>query len=423
MSNYRNIIYQKDDLQIEVKKEDGSYRFFLSNDQIANLFQKDKSNMNKCIKKLFTQGILNKNSVSVKFTTTARDGKNYEVEFYSLDVVLELDRILKSNEGIKLKQYLEENYSQNYEIEPLKDEEVIIYNNGDISIDVRVSPEEETVWLSQDEICILFDISQSTVSEHINNILSGASFEENRTYRNFRYVAPKVQYLKELKVNKIEGKRIVNRTVTYYNLDMILAIGYRVKTTKASIFRSWVSNILSPYLLKGYVINPKRVLSHPESLQSISKKLDSLQVGINQLLENKDDETLIEKGQYFDAYLKIVDIFQSANKEIIIVERYFDDEGLKLLSKSKPNIIRKVFLSKPNQLSNEAIEAFEKQHGNISIYKMRTFHDRFIIIDKEKCYSIGSSLNSLADATSLTIKVRSKRTLERLLSIIDSLEN
>ena len=180
MSNYRNIIYQKDNLNIEVKQDEESGRFYLSFDQIANLFKKDKSNILKHIKNLFAKGILDKQSMMAKFATMPSNGRSYSVDLYALDVALEVGRNLKSNEGQKLKQYLEENYSQNYEIEPLKDEEVIIYNNGDISIDVRVSPEEETVWISQNAMAELYKKNRSVISKHINNIIKEGELDQNQ---------------------------------------------------------------------------------------------------------------------------------------------------------------------------------------------------------------------------------------------------
>ena len=342
------------------------------------------------------------------------DGRRHETKFYPLDLIIQIGYRVNSNTALKLKELIDNKYEI---IEPNLDK-VIIYNNDNINLNVRISPEEKTVWLNQDEICLLYDVGQSTVSEHIKNILSEDEFSENRTYRNFRYVAPKIDYFKTLQVSKKEGNRTVNRTITYYNLDMILAIGYRVKTGKAALFRKWVSDTLSQYLLKGYVINQNRLLPFEENLRSLSNELKEIHLDIKKLLDS-NDETLIQKGQYFDGYVKMCEIVANATKEIIIIDTYFDLEGLKILAKSKPEIIRKVYLNKPNQLYEEDIEKFRQQYGSLEIYLLDEFHDRFIIIDRQICYSIGTSLNSLANKASLNIKVKNDDTLDKILKLLN----
>ena len=121
MPNYRTIYYQKENQQIEIRQDEETGQYYLSNNQIASLFLKNRTSIYRCIKNLCSKGVINPNGTCAKIAQVGLNGKTYEIDFYTLDVVLEVGRSLKSNEGQKLKQYLIENYPQNYEIEPLKD--------------------------------------------------------------------------------------------------------------------------------------------------------------------------------------------------------------------------------------------------------------------------------------------------------------
>ena len=416
MNNFKTINYEINNQSITVYLDETNNAYLIKKD-IANLFNKKRQTIEYHLNKFVKNEYAEKFGIVIPFMTKIdkieSDGKTYSVSSYHLELVIQIGYRIHSSEALRLKEYLDnldDNNEQNLD-------KVIIYNNNGVSLNVKVSPEENTVWLSQDEICVLFDVGQSTVSEHIKNILNENEINENRTYRNFRYVDPQPQYYKTLLVSKKEGARIVKRTITYYSLDMILAIGYRVKTIEAALFRKWVANVLNQYLLKGHAINRNRLLAYENNLESFNEKLNEIHIDIKRLLDN-NDETLIKKGQYFDANIKMYEIISSANEEIIIIDTYFDLEGLKVLSKAKSNIRKKVFLNKPNQLNQDDINKFRQQYGELEIYLFDEFHDRFIIIDRKICYSIGTSFNSLANKTSLSIKVKEQKTLDEILKII-----
>ena len=415
MKSFKSINYQIDDKEIIVYFDelDNAY---LTQKEICKLLGKSKSNISEHLKTIISGdewfGFSELNPINLKVLSS--DGRRHETKYCPLDLVVQIGYRVNSNNALKLKELID----NKYEIIESNLDKVIIYNNDNINLNVRISPEEKTVWLNQDEICLLYDVSQSTVSEHIKNILSEEDFSINRTYRNFRYVAPEIAYFKTLQVSKKEGERTVTRTITYYNLDMILAIGYRVKTAKASLFRKWVSDTLSQYLLKGYIVNPNRLLPFEENLKSLTNELKDMHLDIKRLLDS-NDETLIQKGQYFDGYVRMCEIVANATKEIIIIDTYFDLEGLKILAKSKPDIIRKIYLNKPNQLYEEDIQKFRQQYGSLELYLLDEFHDRFIIIDRQICYSIGTSFNSIANKTSLNIKVKTDDTLEKILKLLN----
>lgn len=124
--------------------------------------------------------------------------------------------------------------------------EVVIFKNGELELEVTVSENRENVWLSQDQIATLFDVDRSRVTRHIKNIYDDNELVENSTCAENALV-------------QTEGKRKVKRTIKIYNLDMILAVGYRVKSPNGIIFRKWATSILKDYMIKGYTINQKRL--------------------------------------------------------------------------------------------------------------------------------------------------------------------
>lgn len=125
-------------------------------------------------------------------------------------------------------------------------EEVVIFKNGELELEVTVSENRENVWLSQDQMATLFDVDRSRVTRHIKNIYDDNELDENSTCAENALV-------------QTEGKRKVKRTIKIYNLDMILAVGYRVKSPNGIIFRKWATSILKDYMIKGYTINQKRL--------------------------------------------------------------------------------------------------------------------------------------------------------------------
>lgn len=124
--------------------------------------------------------------------------------------------------------------------------EVVIFKNGELELEVTVSENHENVWLSQDQMATLFDVDRSRVTRHIKNIYNDNELVENSTCAENALV-------------QTEGKRKVKRTIKIYNLDMILAVGYRVKSPNGIIFRKWATSILKDYMIRGYAINKKRL--------------------------------------------------------------------------------------------------------------------------------------------------------------------
>ena len=197
------------------------------------------------------------------------------------------------------------NNNKNYEIVKFKDE--------GLELDVNVSANEETVWLTIEQIAQLFERDRSVIYRHIKNILSDKELD-NSTCAFFAQV-------------QIEGSREITRRIEYYNLDMIISVGYRIKSKRGILFRKWATNVLKEYLLKGYSINENRVIVSNENYIELRNEV----VNINDRLlkiEDKvfDKEYGLDKiffnGQFYDAYTLIQNIFEKAKEEIIIIYYY-----------------------------------------------------------------------------------------------------
>ena len=185
--------------------------------------------------------------------------------------------------------------NNNKEIKNLeKNYDLIKFKDGDFSIDVNVSPSEDTVWLSLDEIAVLFNRDKSVISRHIRNIFIEQELEENSVIAFFATTAS-------------DGK---NYIVKYYNLDMILAVGYRVKSPRGNLFRRWANSILKQYLMKGYVINESRCVAHSDNLIQMNNTINNINDRLTNLETKYDTITSIDifkdkifyNGELFEGY-------------------------------------------------------------------------------------------------------------------------
>ena len=170
--------------------------------------------------------------------------------------------------------------------------EVIKYRNGELVLDVQVSPEEETVWLTQKQMSMLFGVSSDNISLHVKNILKSHELDSSTT--------------KESSVVQKEGKRTVTRTVKFYNLDMIISVGYRVNSKQGITFRKWATSILKDYLIKGYAVNQKRLDILQKTIKLQSKMLSSS-------LEIDNDDLL----KVINEYTKALDLLDNYDHQSI----------------------------------------------------------------------------------------------------------
>ena len=253
--------------------------------------------------------------------------------------------------------------------------EIILYQPDEtVKLDVRI--EDETVWLTQAQIVELFQSSKANISEHIKNIYEQEELEESSTVRDFRTV-------------RQEGKRQVVRNLTYYNLDAIISIGFRVNSKRGIQFRQWANKVLKEYLLKGYSIN--RRLSELEKTVALhSEKIDFF---VRTSLPPV--EGIFFDGQIFDAYKFATDLIKTARKSLLLIDNYVDESVLLMLSKRNPGVSATIYTQKITAQLQLDLDKHNDQYTPINIRTYRNSHDRFLIVDDKEVYHIGASLKDL----------------------------
>ena len=262
--------------------------------------------------------------------------------------------------------------------------ELIKFRDNEFELDVNVSPEEDTVWLTKDQIALLFDRDRTVISRHINNIYKEKELENDSTCAKNAQV-------------QTEGGRKVQRIFEYYNLDVIISVGYRVKSQRGILFRKWANNILKQYLLKGYIVDGNRVIVSKESFFELENNVKQIKEEIKDIKEKTFVEPVKQRlfynGQYFDAYDFVCSLIVNAKESIVLIDPYFDETGLHYLNKRRSNIKLCVCISDKSKLEENDIKQFKKQYGQLDIIHNNDFHDRYLIIDNSICYSLGASLN------------------------------
>ncbi len=398
-NNYQDLKYHIDNKTINVKKSLVDNSFWLSNSDISSLFDKSKSTISKRINYLMDNKYANDVSVVSKIATTGPDGKEYIVNYYRFELIEDLSNLFKSEIAFMLKREL--NNQEEKDIE--KTNESIIYNNGNVCLDVKISPLEDTVWLTQNQIADLFETSRQNVGFHIKNIIEEGELSVGK---NYLPTAQDDTICKELIHTSSDGK---NYIVNYYNLDMILAIGYRVKGDRAIQFRKWASSVLKQYLIKGYAIDKERSVVTYQNFIKLEEEVEDMKVEIKNIKEKMFIEPVKERlffnGEFFDAYEFICSLVGSANKRVTIIDPYFDLRALSILEKTKPDVQRLVYCTFPSSINKRDKKEFRKQYGYLDFFVLKGFHDRFIILDESICYSIGTSLNSVGRNTFAVNKI------------------
>ena len=260
--------------------------------------------------------------------------------------------------------------------------EIILYQpDNEVKLEVRL--EEDTVWLTQAQIVELFQSSKANISEHIKNIYEQEELEESATVRDFRTV-------------RQEGKRQVVRTLTYYNLDAIISIGFRVNSKRGILFRQWANKVLKEYLLKGHAINYRleqidtRLQKHERQIEYLTDKVDFF---VRTSLPPV--EGIFHDGQIFDAYKFATDLIRSAKTSLLLIDNYVDESVLLMLSKRNAGVKADIYTQTVSRQLQLDVQKHNSQYPPIGIHTYRKCHDRFLIIDGTDIYHIGASLKDL----------------------------
>lgn len=251
--------------------------------------------------------------------------------------------------------------------------EIILYQ-PDEAVKLEVRLEDETVWLTQEQIADLFGTKRPAITKHLNNIYKSGELDIDSTCSILEHMGN-------------DGKQ--RYTTKYYNLDAILSIGYRVNSKNATLFRKWANSVLKDYLLKGYSIN-KRLSKLERTVAQHTEKIDFF---VRTALPPV--EGIFYNGQIFDAYKFATDLVKSARRSIVLIDNYVDETVLLMLSKRSVGVSATIYTQRITQQLQLDLDRHNSQYPPIDIRTYRDSHDRFLIVDETDVYHIGASLKDL----------------------------
>lgn len=259
--------------------------------------------------------------------------------------------------------------------------EIVLYQ-PDESVQLEVRVQDESVWLSQQQMGELFGVNRQAVTKHLKNIYESNELEESATCSILELVQK-------------EGKRQVRREVAFYNLDAIISVGFRVNTQRGIQFRQWANKVLKEYLLRGYAVN-QRLLNIENQLESQQKQLAQHQEQIDFFVRTSlpPVEGIFYDGQIFDAYTFVNDLIRAAKERIVLIDNYVDDSVLKMLDKREDGVTAKVYTKNISRQLSLDFDKHNAQYAPIEVEQFDRSHDRFLCIDNT-VYHIGASLKDL----------------------------
>jgi hypothetical protein len=253
----------------------------------------------------------------------------------------------------------------------MQENEIVLYQpNEAVHLEVRMA--NESVWLTQSQIALLFGVGQPAISKHLNNIFKSGELDEDSVHSILEYTAA-------------DGKIYKTK---FYNLDAILSVGYRVNSINATMFRKWANNVLKDYLLKGYSFNQR----FERLEQRVSKTEEKIDFFVRTALPPV--EGIFFDGQIFDAYTFVSDLVRSAKSRIILFDNYVDDTVLTLLDKRADGVSAQIYTRNVTQQLALDLQRHNAQYRPIAIDMFQNAHDRFLCID-DIVYHIGASLKDL----------------------------
>ena len=282
--------------------------------------------------------------------------------------------------------------------------EIVMYQPDEtIRLEVRV--ENETVWLTQQQMAELFEATKQNVSLHINNI-----FKEDELDR--------LSVVKDSLTTARDGKRYKTK---FYNLDVIISVGYRIKSKRGTLFRQWANRVLKDFIIRGYAIN--------QQVKYLEEKMDAkFHVYDNQISDIQDKisffvrsslppvEGIFYDGQIFDAYVQIVSLIKQARRSIVLVDNYVDETTLTMLSKRNANVSATIYTKQTAEQFRLDVQRHNQQYPPIAVNICQRNHDRFLIID-DVVYIFGASLKDAGKKLFAYIKMQ-ETSADELLSRI-----
>ena len=266
--------------------------------------------------------------------------------------------------------------------------QVVVYQPDEtVRLDVRL--EEDTVWLTQGQMTELFQRDRTVITRHINNVFAEGELDEKSNV-HFLHIP------------------FSDKPIKVYSLNVIISVGYRVKSPRGTQFRIWATNVLREYLLRGYAFSLR--LNQLED--RVDRRMSKTEADVAELKDKVDFfvqtqtpplKGVFYDGQLWDARALVLKLIVSAKRSLILIDNWATSEVLDLFAKKREGVKVTIFTSEHydrkhiphRQISDADIRTFSKQYPKLSVRYNELFHDRFLIIDDKELYLIGASLKDL----------------------------
>ena len=375
MEKFTKLKFKDDDFEMDINVSTVDNSIWLSQKELALLFNASTNKISYHIN-CITKSNLHYHELIRNFrkNSVEHEGKRgHPVSYYNLKIALAIGTRLRSNKALILEEYLRK---QLLICSEENNERIIIYNNGKIDIPINIDLKTENAWASVNQMAALYDTSKRNIYMHINNIFSDGEmtcFDDDSVLKDSfttdLFSTKNIQTSKEILMPAEDGKYYLTKV---YNLDVILAVGYRVKSLVAMRFRRWITFVLKKILTKGYYLDDERC-------QHCNKVLE-LENTVLKLKNDQLKEIRYFPGDELRGFIEIKRFLETAKHEIIIIDNYFGHEFDEVLLNIN---VKKTVITNPKNIKIES-------NDNYEVIKINYYHDRYIIVDK-LCYTFGQS--------------------------------
>jgi len=232
--------------------------------------------------------------------------------------------------------------------------EIILYQSAELSTKLEVKIGNDTVWLTIEQISILFGRDRTVINRHINNIFKEGELERKLVCAFF---ALTTQH------GAIKGKTQI-KNVEHYNLDVIISVGYRVKSKQGTLFRIWANKVLQDFLLKGYSVT-NRINRIEDDVHYLKEKAKEFDLKLKTNLP--PNEGIFYEGQVYDAYILVCNIVKTAKKSIVLIDNYIDESVLTLLTKRRNAVSATIFTKSISKQLELDIRKHNQQYPAIEV--------------------------------------------------------
>ena len=304
--------------------------------------------------------------------------------------------------------------------------EIVLYQpEGEVRLEVRV--ENDTVWLTQAQMAELFDVKRQAITKHVKNIFETRELEESATSSILELVQK-------------EGSRSVKRLVTLYNLDMIISVGFRVNTGRGIKFRRWANKVLKDYMLKGFVINQRKMMTdlqiadrlheQKQLIDNQSQKLNNVDSRLSAVEKHIDffvraGQTprggILKTGSRFEGFVLISDLVKAAKHSLVFIDPYATIDVLKFAAMRAKGVSATIYSAHITPDFKEAAALHNKQYPGLELKTMRNVHDRFLLLD-DIVYLLGASFKGMGNEMTAYIIMDSQTPQQIITSIQESMK-